>query len=513
MAGEPRRPEPPQEVSAGSTDFRALFEGVMRFIPEGVTIAEAPDARILAVSRFGLRLLGREREDLIGTAAEAHPEQWQVYHPDGVTLADPEELPLTRATRHGEVVIDEPWILRRLDGSELHLLCNAGPVRDAEGRIRWGVITWREVTESRRAEAALRAGEARLRRAQDIGGIGDWEWDLLTDEASWSPSLHRLLRTDPGSFVLRGRSFFDFIHPEDRPSAEQAVRDLLERDRPIDIELRVVLADGEERWLASRGLAERDASGRALRIVGVNFDVTDRKQVELAFEEERARLMAYKDSLLQEANHRIKNSLTMAASMLRMQARQPHNAPAGGQLEQSADRLIALGRLYDLLARSGDGDDVEVSTYLHDLAASLESSLRQPGQPVAVRVEAESCSLPAPTATDLGLIFNELVTNACKHGRATDGSCEVRARFRVTGRQASLSIEDGGRGLPEGFSLERDGGLGMRLARRLSRNLGGSLGAGRGAAGARFEVRFPLAGGRTGCGASAHPAKSAEGRG
>lgn len=478
----------------GEPDFRALFEGVMEHIPEGVTIAEAPDARIVAVSRFGQRLLGRAGESLIGRAAEAHPAQWQIYRPDGVTLADAEELPLTRATRRGEVVIDEPWILRRQDGSALHLLCNAGPIRDSQGLIRWGVVTWRDVTASRAAEAALRASEARLRRAHDIGGIGDWEWELATDAATWSPSLYRLLRLDPDSCSPSGTSFFELVHPEDRPRVEQAVRSLLDEGGPLELECRVVLAGGEVRWLASRGLLERDPEGRPLRIVGVNFDVTELKAAEAALAEERARLLAHKDSLLQEANHRIKNNLTLAASMLRLQARVSEGAQARTEFEESADRLAALGRLYDHLAEPGS-PEVEAASYLRNLAASLEASLRRPGQRVAIRVETDACRLPAETATGLGLIVNELVTNACKHGRRPDGSCDVEVRFREGEGEARLSVEDRGPGLPAGFDPDEQTGLGVRLAATLARNLGGRLCGENLQQGARFTLCFPLASG------------------
>jgi hypothetical protein len=60
----------------------------------------------------------------------------EVYHPDGGRLAEPDELPLTRATRDGEIVVNEPWVLRRADGRRIDVLCNADPIQDEDGRIR-----------------------------------------------------------------------------------------------------------------------------------------------------------------------------------------------------------------------------------------------------------------------------------------------------------------------------------------------------------------------------------------
>jgi len=131
---------------------RMLLRAVMDNIPEGITIAEGPDVRVRMVSRYGLEMIGRRPEALEGTTAGEHPETWDLYRADGVTRPASEELPLTRAVKKGEVVVNEEWIARRPDGRMVPILCNAGPIRDANGNITGGLIAWRDITEVKRVQ-------------------------------------------------------------------------------------------------------------------------------------------------------------------------------------------------------------------------------------------------------------------------------------------------------------------------------------------------------------------------
>ena len=141
---------------AEASEGRRTLEALLEHIPEGITIADAPDVTIRHVSRYGRQLLERPVEALTGRPAAEHPTQWQVHHAEGGTPARPEELPLTRATAAGETVRNEEWVLRRDDGAMITVLCNAGPIRDGAGRITGGVIAWRDIDARKRRDRRLR---------------------------------------------------------------------------------------------------------------------------------------------------------------------------------------------------------------------------------------------------------------------------------------------------------------------------------------------------------------------
>jgi PAS domain S-box-containing protein len=142
-------------------ESRRILQGIMEYVPEGITVADGPDVTIRMVSRHGVELAGRPADRLVGEADAGHPETWNILHPDTDTYARPEELPLTRAVRQGEVVTNEEWRLRRPDGSDVTILCNAGPIRNGDGSIVGGVMAWRDIAELKRAERVLKEADRR----------------------------------------------------------------------------------------------------------------------------------------------------------------------------------------------------------------------------------------------------------------------------------------------------------------------------------------------------------------
>ena len=142
--------------AAEAETAQRLLEGLLAYIPEGITIADAPDVTIRHVSAYGKRMTGRTAGELEGFPADQHVDRWDIFHADGVTRATPDELPLTRATRHGEVVTGEEWVLRHADGRAFSILCNAGPIRAPDGTVTGGVIAWRDISAVKQVQAELR---------------------------------------------------------------------------------------------------------------------------------------------------------------------------------------------------------------------------------------------------------------------------------------------------------------------------------------------------------------------
>jgi PAS domain S-box-containing protein len=144
---------------------------------------------------------------------------------------------------------------------------------------------------------ALQRSERRLRDAQRLGGLGDWDWDPLTDSVTWSENLYRIFGLDPNQPPPNYQGQLALYHPEDAERLHQAVTRALDDGTPYHLELRRRLADGRERWLKVKGVAERDAAGRVIRLRGSALDITDLKLAENARWESEARFtLAYRNS-------------------------------------------------------------------------------------------------------------------------------------------------------------------------------------------------------------------------
>jgi diguanylate cyclase (GGDEF)-like protein/PAS domain S-box-containing protein len=128
------------------------------------------------------------------------------------------------------------------------------------------------------------------RFAVEAGRIGTWDLDLQTEECLISPIMAELMDFSPDQTTVPGAQWRESIIPEDRTLMASALVASNENDEPFDLEFRIALKDGRERWLYSRGAVSRDASGKALRMYGASIDVTERKRADEKLRESEARL-------------------------------------------------------------------------------------------------------------------------------------------------------------------------------------------------------------------------------
>jgi PAS domain S-box-containing protein len=150
-----------------------------------------------------------------------------------------------------------------------------------------------EIEQRRRIEKTLRKSEEQLRLAQEASGLGVWDWDPRTDGAVWSDQNFRIFGLEPGNQNLHVASFLALIDPEDRTSVNLAIRQALRPGGVFDAEFRIQRPDGQIRWLRSTGRTHCDSAGRPFRMIGLNLDITERRQAaeELRRSDERFRLL------------------------------------------------------------------------------------------------------------------------------------------------------------------------------------------------------------------------------
>ena len=130
------------------------------------------------------------------------------------------------------------------------------------------------------ATAALRTSEERYQLAERAVHDGLWDWNILTDEDYLSPRWKEILGYGDDELPNVASSFFDLVHADDRATVDEAIRRHLEEGRHYAVEFRLRHRDGSNRWVLSRGEAQRDGTGRPIRMVGSIYDITNRKQVE-----------------------------------------------------------------------------------------------------------------------------------------------------------------------------------------------------------------------------------------
>jgi len=203
-------------------------------------------------------------------------------------------------------------------------------------------------------------------------------------------------------------------------------------------------------------------------------------QMELRLSARRA--VAQAQLMAKEIDHRVTNSLQFISSMLSMQSRGLDENTAS-HLQMAANRVAAVAQVHRNFY-TNEADEVSCITFLRRLCADLSGILGTP-----IEVEGDEGKVPTTRIQPIGLMLNELVTNAAKHGAG-----KINVEYTIDGGRHELSVCDEGEGLPSDFDPKNTNGLGMQVVHALAGQLGGSVSAnakprGRGAC---FTVTYPV---------------------
>jgi two-component system, sensor histidine kinase PdtaS len=190
----------------------------------------------------------------------------------------------------------------------------------------------------------------------------------------------------------------------------------------------------------------------------------------------RDRALLSKDATIREIHHRVKNNLQTVAALLRLQARRTNNAEGRDALIESVRRVSSIALVHDALSMSVD-EEVNLDEVV-DRIVPIMNDVASVGRPVRINRVGDLGVLDADRATALVMVITELVQNAIEHAYdATSDNGSVTIRAERSARWLDVVVHDDGRGLPDGFSLEKSDSLGLQIVRTLvSAELDGSLG-------------------------------------
>jgi two-component sensor histidine kinase len=189
---------------------------------------------------------------------------------------------------------------------------------------------------------------------------------------------------------------------------------------------------------------------------------------------ERDRQIADRDLFLVEFDHRVKNNFTIVTGLLDMQRRRATEPATAEALGAALSRVESIGRAHRHLYRSGQPGLVEMREYLGDLCATLSDALLLRGG-VVLECNASEGALPRDRAVSIGLVINELVTNAAKHAFSGREAGTISVTFGARPGGWKLTVSDNGSGIDAKAKPSADGGLGSRLIDAFARQAGGTI--------------------------------------
>ncbi|HEY9881644.1 MAG TPA: PAS domain S-box protein, partial [Leptolyngbyaceae cyanobacterium] len=427
-------------------------------------LRSAETSETLYISVGYEQLYGRPCEELY-----ADPNAW-------IAAVHPEDRDRIRSQvadeQQGQYFFDDEYRIVRPDGTVRWIWNLSFPIYDEAGRMYRFAGFVRDITERKCIETALRKSEARFRSASEQSAVGICHCDESGRFLWVNPALCHLLGYTKAELLTM--NCFDITHPDDLPSPDGQGRLGLKQlaQSACSLEKRYLRKNGEILWGHLTLSAVCDETKSVRYLTGIVQDITAQKQMEA----DLRRSLHEKDVLLAEVHHRVKNNLQIVSSLLELQANRTEDETAHAALISSQNRVIAMALIHETLYHSKDLSCIDFGQYIQQLAGGLfrayeaETTLR-------LNLTSETClTLPSDIAISLGLILNELVTNALKHGEFRHQKGTLEIGLQPLGQtDYSLWVSHQGDCLPPDFDLESSSSMGLKLVKLLVNRIRGQL--------------------------------------
>jgi diguanylate cyclase (GGDEF)-like protein/PAS domain S-box-containing protein len=221
-----------------------------------------------------------ELRRILGVASDYHPTLEK-----GINFYIPEDRPAIVAVIERAVAGGDGWDVEativRVDGTRVPVRV-IGRAEFADGKPVRLTGAMKDITARAAERLALQSARDRLSLAANSGGIGIWEWDTVNDRLAWDDWMYRLYGMEPRGGDEAYEVWRQHVHPEDLAATERGMREAMSGTAPFHLEFRIVWENGAVRHIKATGVVTRDqSSGRAIRAVGTNSDVTAQKESEM----------------------------------------------------------------------------------------------------------------------------------------------------------------------------------------------------------------------------------------
>lgn len=490
-------------------------------IPSAVIVLEKPDGSITFANKRAIELYG---VNPCGVKLEEHARVLRIHDIDG-RICPTKQLYSYRALFNEETIFSLPRIIYSADGKRLVVNVSAKPLCDKEGNVVAAVTIFEDVTQHAKTQMVLQEGEERLRMAQRIAHVGNWEYNAKEDRAVWSDELFRIFGMRPQKYGPNTTEYVKYIHPEDREKIDKKMEQLLFDAKPFSktsFDYRIVRSDGSTRIIHSERWVREIEDGKPTRIIGVEQDITERKSIEQKLEdyarnleqivEERTKQLQAAERLAaigQTAGmigHDIRNPLQTITGELFLMKQEIDELPDGPKKTDVQESLRAIQEQSEYISKIiSDLQDYArplkpelTDVYLDTALPQVISTVAVPNNITLVH-ERESNLWVKADLTFLKRVLVNLVTNAIQ--AMPDGGKLIVKAFRGDGN-VNLVVSDTGVGIPDEVkprifqplmtTKSKGQGFGLAVVKRLMEAQGGTVTfESKVGVGTQFIITFP----------------------
>ena len=453
----------------------ATFRAFLEAAPDAIVMVDR-DGRIVAVNALAEAMFGYTREELQHLPVETLvPQRFRVAH-------ERERDAYVRTPHTRPMGLGRDLWGRRKDGDEFPIQISLSPIETDDGTLITSII--RDVTAIRRAEARFRG---LLEAAPDGILVVDTHGRIVivnsqmerlfgyTREEMLGQSIELLV---PDRFRARhdhDREAYQ-ADPKTRPmGAGRALSGRTKdgREIPVEISLSPLKTDTED------------------LVMSIVRDISERRRAEELIKAS----LREKEAMLKEIHHRVKNNLQVTSSLLRLQTSAIDDPSVREMFEETQARIRSMALVHEKLYQSTNLSEIDFSEYIRDLGTLLLQSSAQTDR-ITINVTGQAMVLSIDIAVPCGLVVNELLSNALKHGfpGGRHGVIQVQLHSDDGGR--TIIVRDDGIGMPPNVDIESAETLGLRLVRALAQQIDGNVAIDGGKVGSAFVFTFPSERGR-----------------
>ncbi|KAB8314862.1 PAS domain S-box protein [Tolypothrix campylonemoides VB511288] len=386
----------------------------------------------------------------------------------------------------GETVYYESELPYRVGGKR-YISANLLPNFDAQSQVKGFYALITDITERKQAEMQLVETRNFLQLVLDHLPVA-----VFTKETSnlrfvlWNSACIELMGYTAEEVL--GKTAYEVFTTQHAEFCTARDQEVLATSETVEtLEGMICTKQGETKIVRTKKLGIYDSQGNPQFVLGFAEDITQRKRAE----DELLASLQEKEVLLAEIHHRVKNNLYVICSLLELQMDRLSDPQAKAALEDSCNRVSSMALVHENLYRANDFSGIDFANYVQQLTGDLLTNYESLASNVMLNFENNPVFLSLDQAIPCGLLLNELMTNALKHGfpEGSFGHIYIVLTCLADG-WIELKVGNDGDRLPADFDFEQNASMGLRLVMMFVEQLTGSLELERGEI-TWFKVRFP----------------------